>query len=106
MHWDQQLNIVYVKGQPLSSGMSYVSFVSTWVANNPRGKCYLAKGCLDISEPVSTRCGTSCSICTKRWHEILLPVYRSSVESFLEFLLETGKFPVEIGCHVHPTEHT
>jgi hypothetical protein len=57
---------------------------------------YLAMGGLDICAIVGTQCDNSCSTCMKRWHKIFLPVYHSSVEAFLEFLMQTGKFPQQI----------
>jgi len=41
-------------------------------------------------------CNNSCPICTKGWHEVFIPVYRTSVVSFLEFLMPTGKLPNEV----------
>ncbi len=42
------------------------------------------------------RCDNSCCICTKRWHEQLLPVYRSAVVGFLEFLMVSGQLPQDV----------
>jgi len=40
--------------------------------------------------------GALAPICTKGWHEVFIPVYRTSVVSFLEFLMLTGKLPAEV----------
>jgi superfamily II DNA helicase RecQ len=44
-----------------------------------RGESYLAMGGLDLGNIICTPCGNLCSICTRRWHEMFLQVYRSSV---------------------------
>ena len=61
-----------------------------------RGESYLAMGGLDLGNIICTPCGNSCSICTRKWHEMFLPVYRSSVVLFLEFLMQSGQLPQEI----------
>ena len=60
------------------------------------GESYLATGGLNISDISDSWCGSSCPICTRRWHEIFLPVYRSSVVQFLELLMQTGQLPHQI----------
>jgi hypothetical protein len=57
-----------------------------------RGEIYLLSGLLDSSAP-TTRCGTSCSICTCAWHKQFLPVYCSGVIEFIESLILSGKLP-------------
>jgi hypothetical protein len=64
-----------------------------------RGESYLAMGGLDLGNIICTPCGNSCSICTRRWHEMFLPVYQSSVVLFLEFLMQSGQLPQEITSH-------
>ena len=61
-----------------------------------RGESYLAFGGLDLTSEVGTPCVNSCSICTRRWHEMFLPVYRSSVMLFFEYLMQSGQLPHEI----------
>jgi hypothetical protein len=61
-----------------------------------RGESYLAMGGLDLGNIICTPCGNSWSICTRRWHEMFLPVYRSSVVLFLEYLMQSGQLPQEI----------
>ncbi len=57
-----------------------------------RGEIYLSSGVLDSSAP-TTRCGTSCSICTRVWHKQFRPVYHSGVIEFIESLILSGKLP-------------
>jgi len=61
-----------------------------------RAESYLAFGGLDVTNEAGTPCMTSCSICTRQWHEMFLPVYRSSVILFFEFLMQSGQLPHEI----------
>ena len=61
-----------------------------------RGESYLAMGGLDLGNIICTPCGNSCSICTRRLHEMFLPVYQSSVVLFLEFLMQSGQLQQEI----------
>ena len=56
-----------------------------------RGEIYLSSGSLD-SITSTGRC-TSCPICNKKYHKYFLPVYRSGVVSFLEWLIATSKLP-------------
>jgi hypothetical protein len=57
------------------------------------GEAYLSTGTLDSLIIDNGACNTLCSICTEKWHEQFLPVYRSSVVAFLEYLMQTGKCP-------------
>jgi hypothetical protein len=61
-----------------------------------RGESYLATGILNTTTIEHERCENSCGICTKRWHEQFLPVYRSGVVGFLEYLMLIGKLPQDI----------
>ncbi len=54
-----------------------------------RGESYLAMGILNTTTIKKERCDNLCAICTKRWHEQFLPVYRSGVIGFLDFLTLT-----------------
>jgi hypothetical protein len=56
------------------------------------GEIYLSSGGVD-SSALTTRCGTSCSICTHAWHKRFLPVYCSGVIEFIESLILSGKLP-------------
>ena len=56
-----------------------------------RGKVYLSSGSLD-SITATVRC-SSCSICNWRYHKDFLPVFRSGVVAFLEWLTLTAKLP-------------
>jgi hypothetical protein len=53
------------------------------------GKIYLSSGSLD-SITATARC-SSCPICNRRYHKDFLPVYRSGVVTFLEWLTLTTK---------------
>jgi hypothetical protein len=61
-----------------------------------RGESYLSTGILDNNIFVNENCDNSCCICTKKWHGQFIPVYHSGVVAFLEFLMQTGKLPVEV----------
>jgi hypothetical protein len=56
-----------------------------------RGEVYLSSGCLD-SMTATVRC-SSCPICNRRYHKDFLPVFRSGVDAFLEWLTLTAKLP-------------
>ena len=60
------------------------------------GKLYLVSGILAGNHIAGEGCNGSCCICTKKWHDVFIPVYRSSVVAFLEFLMLTGKLPVAV----------
>jgi hypothetical protein len=59
--------------------------------SNERGEIYLSSGYLD-SIPVTERC-TLCPICNRMYHKDFLPVYRSGVVAFLEWLTLSAKLP-------------
>ena len=59
-----------------------------------RKEIYLSSGSLD-SITSTTRC-SSCPICNRRYHNDFLPVYRSGVVAFLEWLALTTKLPFVI----------
>jgi hypothetical protein len=62
-----------------------------------RGESYLSTEILDNNFFVNENCDNSCCIiCTKKWHGQFIPVYHSGVVAFLEFLMQTGKLPVEV----------
>jgi hypothetical protein len=61
-----------------------------------RGKWYLATGILDVNIFENVSCDNSCCIFTKKWHDQFIPVYCFSVVALLEFLMQTGKLPVEV----------
>ncbi len=69
--------------------------LSTWGWPNglEQGKLYLAMGILNTTTIENEQCDNSCGICTKRWHEQFLPVYRSGIIGFLDFMTLTGKLP-------------
>jgi len=56
-----------------------------------RGEIYLSIGSLD-SVTATARCSL-CPICNRRYHKQFLPVYRSGVVAFLEWLSLTAKLP-------------
>ncbi len=56
-----------------------------------QGEIYLSSRSLEGS-PATRHC-TSCPICNRTYHKDFLPVYRSGVESFLEWLTATAKLP-------------
>jgi len=57
---------------------------------------FLSTGVLAHTRLDYEACSTSCPICTRRWHEVFIPVYCTSVVSFIEFLMITGKLPAEV----------
>jgi len=59
-----------------------------------RGEIYLSSGSLD-SITYTVRC-SSCPICNRRYHKDFLPVYKSGVVAFLEWLTFTAKLPFVI----------
>jgi superfamily II DNA helicase RecQ len=63
-----------------------------------RGEIYLSSGSLD-SSPAMGHC-TSCPIRNRTYHKDFLPVYRSGVESFLEWLTATAKLPFTVEFNV------
>jgi hypothetical protein len=67
------------------------SWLSTCVRRNLSCKWILAQ-----TNTALESCDDECCICTKKWHEIFIPVYRSGVVGFLEFLMLTGKLPVDV----------
>ena len=56
-----------------------------------RGEIYLSIGSLD--SVTATAWCSSCPICNRRYHKQFLPVYRSGVVAFLEWLTLTAKLP-------------
>ena len=56
-----------------------------------RGEIYLSIGSLDLVT-ATARCSL-CPICNRRYHKQFLPVYRSGVVAFLEWLTLTAKLP-------------
>jgi hypothetical protein len=56
-----------------------------------RGEIYLSSGSLDLIT-ATARC-SSCPICNQRYHKDFLPVFRSGVVAFLEWLTLTAKLP-------------
>jgi hypothetical protein len=51
------------------------------------------------SSPALGHC-TSCPVCNPTYHKDFLPVYRSGVESFLEWLTATAKLPFRVNFKV------
>ena len=70
-------------------------FVLTLVANthvaNHIWQLAVSTFGIDLTHNVS-----SCPICTRRWHEIFLSVYHSSVVQFLEYLMQMGRLPQQL----------
>jgi hypothetical protein len=61
------------------------------------GKAYLLSGMLDAHDVViNDTCNDSCLICTNKWNDQFIPVYRSEFVSFLEYLMLIGRIPQEI----------
>jgi hypothetical protein len=62
-----------------------------------RGEAYLSTGTIDGHEvALEDRCDDAGSICTKKWNEQFLPVYRSGVVAFLEYLRQIGRMPQDM----------
>jgi hypothetical protein len=92
MHWVQWQDDLYVNGlSELQDGIRF--FCLDRGCQHARGESYLATGGLNISNIICTPCVNSCSICTRKWHDMFLPVYWSSVELFIKFLMQSGQFP-------------
>jgi len=66
-------------------------FCLNFGCQHKRGEIYLLSGSLD-SLPATGHC-TSCLVCNRTYHKDFLPVYRSGVESFLEWLTATADLP-------------
>jgi hypothetical protein len=64
-----------------------------------RGKIYLSSSSLD-SITATARCSL-CPICNRRYHKDFLPVYRSGVVAFLEWLTLTAKLPFIVDRKIH-----
>ncbi len=62
-----------------------------------RGEAYLSAGLLDQNYVANKDgCNDACSICTKKWHDQFLPVYRSAVVAFLEYLMQISRLPQDV----------
>jgi hypothetical protein len=57
---------------------------------------YLSSGILLYTNITLANSNNACCICTKKWDEMFNLVYQSGVVSFLEFLMLTRKFPVDV----------
>ena len=82
----------------LSSTRSCESFCLNYGCQHEQGERYLSS-CLLDSSPALGHC-TSCPVCNPTYHKDFLPVYRSGVESFLEWLTATAKLPFTVDFKV------
>jgi hypothetical protein len=69
-------------------------FCLDYGCQHERGEIYLASGMLDSSRAIG-RC-SACPICNRTYHKDFIPVYRSGVVSFLEWLIVTTKLPFAV----------
>jgi hypothetical protein len=66
------------------------------------GKAHLSPGMLDAHDvAIEDTYNDSCLICTKKWNNQFILVYRSAVMSFLEYLVLIGRIPQEIDYKSH-----
>jgi hypothetical protein len=73
-------------------------FCLNYGCQHEQGEIYLLSGLLD-SLPALGHC-TSYPVCNQTYHKDFLPVYRSGVESFLEWLTATAKLPFTVDFKV------